>query len=128
MNINDFMFTLDSLFGMGKTYRLKKVAPWFEYTEESDGKKKKGEQLGYTYTVVETDIVAKFTVKVGGTEPIIENAAIKKSANPIEVTFENTEATFYGERLYDCKLTAIAEKIALVPTNTTKSVKLTANV
>ena len=140
LSVGDFNYTLESLCGVGTQFRLKKVSPLHEYieTDEVDKKgakkkkkgnknNKKGEQIGFKYSVVASEIGVKFDVKVeGDTVPIIENTDIKKSANPILVTFEDTYASFYGDSLWVCNLSVTAGKIKLVstPSNLTKPLNI----
>lgn len=118
MNINDFMFTLAMLFGDKKLFRLLKVAEWYEYLKTSDGKGQKGEKLGYKYTVVNDELVIKFDVKVKENLPVIDNESIRKSSTPIMVMFGESQVTFYGNSLWDCKLSAESETITVISTAT----------
>jgi hypothetical protein len=127
MSVNDFPHSLESLCGEGTLFKLKSVAAWFEYNEVLDEKGEpklnekgekitvKGEQLGFKYTVVDCDLVVKFTVKIrGGTAPIIENATVRKTKESIMVKFGESSASFYGDNLYSCSLSVEAESVAIV--------------
>ena len=113
--VNDFEHTLDSLCGVNAQFELRNVFAWFESKDKNkDNDDNEKKQLGYKYQVKNRDLAVKFDVKVESETPIISALDLRKSPTRINVTFTNTRASFYGNSLYDCELSAFAEKIAIV--------------
>jgi len=108
LQVSDFDFTLDSLFGANAQFQLKKVSEWREFGEGNQNEDKK--LLGYKYQVANLDLVVKFTVKVESPTPVVSNDEVQKSPNPIYISFTNSRAVFYGKSLYDCDISVTAEK------------------
>jgi hypothetical protein len=120
LSLNDFAFSLETLFGNNPRFLLKKVAPWYEFDEIQSNPKK---QLGHKYTVANMELVVKITVKVADNQPVISNEDLLKNPTPVYVTFNGSRASFYGRSLYDCDLSVTAEKAVIVPVAARPAVK-----
>ncbi len=88
---------------------LVNIAPWKQYV---DGKRT-DVQLGYSYTVVETNTFEKFTVKVAGTTPLLTDEQLASAKDRITVKFEDAICKPYRNANGNYELSITAKGISI---------------